>query len=155
MSSTSNSGNTQCDKRTAAGVFAPNRSIQFPCQRGRWLCRYPGKVDDLKDHAILRYLLGLEPYPIPFADGSTLLGDGPFDANNGAGLKQAAVSGAGIAYMMLEDEIASGRSVRVLPDVPLAKVPVCVLHAYGKMLPGRIRLFTDFMVEQTKAMLSP
>lgn len=119
---------------------------------------HPRDVNDLKDHAILRYLLGLEPQPIPFADGSTLLGDGPFDANDGATLKQAAVSGAGIAYMMrlaVEDEIASGRLVQVLPDVALRKLPVHVLHAYGRMLPGRIRLFTDFMVEQTKAMLKP
>lgn len=113
----------------------------------------PQTIDDLRAHACLRYILGHQPYPITFADGTSIIGDGPLDTDDGATLRRAALSGAGIAHLMtiaVSEDLASGRLVRVLPDVAMPTMPVYVLHAFGRQLPIRARLFIDFLIEQAK-----
>ena len=43
----------------------------------------PRSVDDLKQHACLRYLLAGRPRPFTFADGTQIIPDGPFDTDDG------------------------------------------------------------------------
>ena len=111
----------------------------------------PRTVDDLRDHACLRYLLAGRPYPYGFADGTSVTPDGPLDADDGGALRQAALNGAGITHLMrfgVADDLAAGRLVQVLPDVATQSMPVHVLHAFGRQLPVRARLFIDFLVER-------
>jgi DNA-binding transcriptional LysR family regulator len=62
------------------------------------------------------------------------------------------VAGAGIAYLLrvtVAEDIAYGQLVEVLPEVALPMLPVYALHAFGRQLPARTRVFIDFLL--TKA----
>ena len=49
--------------------------------------------------------------------------------------------------LAIEDDLAAGRLNIVLPEIPLFTTPIQVLHAFGRQLPLRARLFIDFLVE--------
>ena len=111
----------------------------------------PRSVDDLRQHACLRYLLAGKPYPFAFADGTTITPEGALDSDDGITLYHAALHGAGIAQVLrfaVEDDFAAGRLVEILPDVAMPSVPMHVVHAFGRQLPVRARLFVDFLVER-------
>ncbi|WLB51406.1 LysR substrate-binding domain-containing protein [Bradyrhizobium japonicum] len=81
-----------------------------------------------------------------FADGTRVIPNDPFDSDDA----QAVIKGVGITQFMriaIEDELAAGRLNVVLPDIPMFTTPVYVLHAFGRQLPLRARLFIDFLVE--------
>jgi hypothetical protein len=44
--------------------------------------------------------------------------------------------------------LTDGRLVEVLPHLAMPTLPAYVLHAFGRQLPIRGRLFIDFMVEK-------
>jgi DNA-binding transcriptional LysR family regulator len=52
-------------------------------------CGQPAERADLAEHACLRYLTPAGPFPWTWADGSSLVPDGPFDTNDGVVLRQA------------------------------------------------------------------
>ncbi|MDQ0474971.1 LysR family transcriptional regulator [Labrys wisconsinensis] len=114
----------------------------------------PASIADLGHHACLRYLTAQGPYPWTWADGTSLVPDGPLDANDGGVLRLAALQDAGIVYLTrvaLADDIAAGRLVPVLPDLALPAQPVYALHAFGRQVPIRARLFIDFLAERFAA----
>lgn len=111
----------------------------------------PRTMEDLRQHACLRYLLAGKPYPFAFADGATITPESVLDSDDGITLYHAALHGAGIAQVLrfaVEDDFAAGRLVEVLPDVAMPSVPMHVVHAFGRQLPVRARLFVDFLVER-------
>jgi DNA-binding transcriptional LysR family regulator len=110
----------------------------------------PRSVEDLKRHACLRLMLAGRPQPFTFADGTQIVADGPFDADDAQCLIEAAIRGVGITQFMclaIEDDLATGRLGIVLPEIPMFTTPVYVLHPFGRQLPLRARLFIDFLVE--------
>jgi DNA-binding transcriptional LysR family regulator len=111
----------------------------------------PANQADLADHACLRYLTPAGPFPWTWADGSSLVPDGPFDTNDGVVLRQAALAGAGIAQLAriaVVDDLAAGRLDIVLPHLPMPGLEVHALHAYGRQAPQRVRLFIAFLQQQ-------
>src|SRR5580698_177957 len=79
--------------------------------------RAPRSIDDLQQHACLRYILGGRPYAWIWRDGSALVPDGPLDSNSGDTLRLAALHGAGIVHLLraaVADDIAAGKLVVVL-----------------------------------------
>jgi DNA-binding transcriptional LysR family regulator len=115
-------------------------------RRGR-----PESIEDLRAHACLRYLGSGRPWPFAFANGESVIPDGPFDTDDSGSIRQAAVNSAGIAYqlrMTVTDLLTEGRLVEVLPHLAMPTLPAYVLHAFGRQLPIRGRLFIDFMVEK-------
>ena len=63
---------------------------------------------------------------------------------------EAVIKGVGITQFMrlaIEDELTAGRLNVVLPEIPMFTTPIYVLHAFGRQLPLRARLFIDFLVE--------
>jgi DNA-binding transcriptional LysR family regulator len=111
----------------------------------------PETIGDLRSHACLRYVSSGRPWPFEFANGESLIPDGPFDTDDSGSLRQAAVNSAGIAYqlrMTVTDLLTDGRLVEVLPHLAMPTLPAYVLHAFGRQLPIRGRLFIDFMVEK-------
>ncbi|MEH2471405.1 DNA-binding transcriptional LysR family regulator [Nitrobacteraceae bacterium AZCC 2161] len=110
----------------------------------------PGSIEDLKEHACLRYLPAGRPLPFTFADGTRIVPEGPFDTDDAQYLIEAALEGAGITQFMrlaIKNELADGRLRIVLPELPMFTTPVFVLHPFGRQLPLRARLFIDFLVE--------
>jgi DNA-binding transcriptional LysR family regulator len=115
----------------------------------------PRSIDDLRRHACLRYVLAGRPYAWRWRDGTTLVPDGPLDSNDGHALRLAALYGAGIVYLLratVADDLAAGRLVVVLPDLPMPTLPVHALHAFGRQIPARVRLFIDFLVDRIGAL---
>jgi DNA-binding transcriptional LysR family regulator len=49
----------------------------------------PRAIEDLREHACLRYLLAGRSYPFMFADGTSLTPDGPLDSDDGITLVTA------------------------------------------------------------------
>jgi DNA-binding transcriptional LysR family regulator len=114
----------------------------------------PATQADLAEHACLRYLTPAGPFPWTWADGSSLVPDGPFDTNDGVVLRQAALAGAGIAQLAriaVADDLAAGRFDIVLPHLPMPGLEVHALHAYGRQAPQRVRLFIAFLQQQFAA----
>ena len=114
----------------------------------------PAERADLAEHACLRYLTPAGPFPWTWADGSSLVPDGPFDTNDGVVLRQAALAGAGIAQLAriaVADDLAAGRLDIVLPHLPMPGLDVHALHAYGRQAPQRVRLFIAFLQQQFAA----
>jgi len=50
--------------------------------------------------------------------------------------------------MTVTDLLADGRLMELLPRVAMPTLPAYALHAFGRQLPIRGRLFIDFMVEK-------
>jgi DNA-binding transcriptional LysR family regulator len=111
----------------------------------------PETIEDLRSHSCLRYLTSGRPWPFAFASGESVIPDGPFDTDDSGSIRQAAVNGAGIAYqlrMTVTDLLTEGALVEVLPHLAMPTLPAYALHAFGRQLPIRGRLFIDFMVEK-------
>lgn len=108
----------------------------------------PTSVENLADAAHIRYLLGSRATPITFADGTKLDTGSALDTDSGLAMRIAALNGMGVAQLLgaaVADDLAAGRLVEILPDKPLAPVPVQTLHAFGRFPPLRVRLFNDFI----------
>ncbi len=111
----------------------------------------PQRPEDLHRHACVRYLLSGQPFPFAFADGSSIIPDGPFDCDDGGAVREAVLGGVGIGYFLyftVAEALATQRLVQVLPHLAHPAMPVFVVHAYGRQLPLRARLFIDFLVER-------
>jgi DNA-binding transcriptional LysR family regulator len=126
--------------------FVLAASPRYLERRGR-----PRTLAELRRHAGLRFVSAGRPYPWIFADGTAIVPDGPFDTDDGLTLRHAALAGAGIAQLprfVIADDLAAGRLVVVLPEAPMTGIPTHALHAFGRQLPLRARLFIDFLVER-------
>jgi len=111
----------------------------------------PETIEDLRSHSCLRYLTSGRPWPFAFANGESVIPEGAFDTDDSGSIRQAAVNGGGIAYqlrMTVTDLLADGRLMELLPHVAMPTLPAYALHAFGRQLPIRGRLFIDFMVEK-------
>lgn len=65
--------------------------------------------------------------------------------------RQAAIAGAGIAYLpqtILTDAIATGELKRLLPEWRTKVKTLCVTHASQLYLPSKVRVFLDFVAEK-------
>jgi DNA-binding transcriptional LysR family regulator len=115
-------------------------------KRGR-----PETIEDLRSHSCVRYLTAGRPWPFEFASGESVVPDGQFDTDDSGSIRQAALNAAGIAYqlrMTVTDYLKEGRLVEVLPHLAMPSLPAYALHAFGRQLPLRGRLFIDFLVEE-------
>jgi DNA-binding transcriptional LysR family regulator len=119
----------------------------------------PRSLAELQKARHVRYMQRGRPFPVSFADGTTLaLDDGALDVDAGFALRVAALDGVGIAQLMrcvVEEDLQAGRLAVVLPQLPLATVPMRILHAFGRTPPLRARLFSDFVAKRVAALAKP
>ncbi|MES2257296.1 MAG: LysR family transcriptional regulator [Pseudomonadota bacterium] len=69
-------------------------------------------------------------------------------SNNNEVLRQAAIAGMGImlrSSYTLDDDIADGRLLRLLPDYCTGRLGVLLVYPSRTLLPGKVRAFVDFM----------
>jgi len=71
-------------------------------------------------------------------------------ANNGDVLREAAIAGMGVILQpdfLLEDALADGRLVRVLPEWEAAPIGIFAVYTSRSHLAPKVRSFIDHLVE--------
>ncbi|MFM0291321.1 LysR family transcriptional regulator [Paraburkholderia megapolitana] len=78
---------------------------------------------------------------------------GRLTVNNGQALRTAAIAGLGVIMqpeVLVEDDVATGRLIRLLPDYELPSRPVHLLYLADRRLTLKLRSFVDFVVESLR-----
>lgn len=108
----------------------------------------PGSMDELRELPFVRYLLWGRSLPVTFRDGTTIVPQGRIGLDTGFGLRSAALNGMGVAYLMkctVQEDLDRGDLVQVMRKLRLPSMPLQALHAFGRLTPARVRLFSDFI----------
>ncbi|MEI7295519.1 LysR family transcriptional regulator [Paraburkholderia tropica] len=128
------------------------------CAAPAYLARHgtPRTLADLADHRCLSHAVWDR------RNGWRLLGDNrwpeqtDFVCNDGHGLRQAALHGAGLLLqpaILVADDLASGRLVSVLDAFAPEGRPVYALYRQDRQPLPKIRSFVDFLAEHAVAQL--
>ncbi len=110
----------------------------------------PRTLEDLKDHAAIAqagvpWLFEHEGHV------TTVHPHARFTADNGAALVPAVLAGLGIAMLpdfLIEEHIASGALVSLLPEFPLSEAGVFVVRPPGGNAPRKVRALIEIMLEK-------
>jgi len=111
----------------------------------------PADLEDLGRHVFVRYVASGRSWPYILADGTQLPTSGRFVTDDSGSIREAVISGAGIAYLLhvtVAKDLAEGRLVELLPDLRFPTMPVFAVHAFGRQLPVRAKLFIDSLAER-------
>ena len=114
----------------------------------------PQRPKDLKGHHILRYSnvpSNMWHFTGPDRRKQSINLPVKMSANNGDFLKSAAKDGQGIIHsptFIVWREIASGELVKILDDYPSPSLNAYAVYPQTRHLPGRVRLFIDFLKEK-------
>jgi DNA-binding transcriptional LysR family regulator len=87
----------------------------------------------------------------PGGEMRDVLISGKFSTNQGAALRMAALSGAGIALqpeLLLAADIAEGRLEQVLPEWSYKPVPMSLVYAPNRRPTAMLRTVIDFLVDR-------
>jgi DNA-binding transcriptional LysR family regulator len=129
------------------------------CAAPGYLARHgvPQSPADLVRHACLGYTLtgGGGDWRLEGAEGQlTIPISGAIKADNGDILRLAALSGAGLLFQphfIVDDDIAAGRLLRVLPEWQSAEYGVYAVYPSRKHLSAKVRTFVDYLVDALQA----
>ena len=116
----------------------------------------PQTPDDLEDLACLSYRADAREEIWELSNGASRRShraDGTFSANNGDVLARLALNGEGIALLprfIVEDELAAGRLVEVLPDWSVPELWLTLYYPPYERLPMRVATFSDFFETHVK-----
>jgi len=125
------------------------------CAAPSYLCEKgtPETPEDLLDHnCLLLRFPGSQQFrwTLQTPDGpKTYSVQGRFDADDGDALTDWAVAGQGIVLKPLwevADQLRDGNLLPVLLDYPPEPVSLSVLYPHRRLLPARVRAFSDFAV---------
>ena len=144
------------DSRLVARRIAPNRRVvcaspDYLRRRGR--PRTPG---ELTDHDCL-LLFGSGGRQDVWRLGTPTGGEvavrvqGRLESNFGEVLRDASLAGEGIVIHSLwhvADDLRAGRLEVVLPDYPLATTAISAVMPQRRLVPPRVRAFTEFLIEE-------
>jgi LysR family transcriptional regulator for bpeEF and oprC len=115
----------------------------------------PTTIGDLKDHRLINYIVaGTGRYRQWNFDeaGKRITTDvtGTLNVNDMGALAEAAVAGAGIAYLpdfMVFDHIAAGELEHVLPEATFTGQPIYVVYPRRRHSSPRLQVFLAFIKE--------
>lgn len=131
-------------------------SPRIACAAPEYLSKHgtPTNPADLKNHNCLAF--GYDnghdrEWRFKLADGTqqTVQVPGRLDIGSGQALRQAALTGLGVIFlpeMMLEEDIAAGRLVRLFPDLPTPTFPVHIVYLPERKLTAKLASFVDFVI---------
>lgn len=114
----------------------------------------PRQPADLLNHRCLHYsyLPGGDSWPLGRLDSLIHQRIRPaFSANNGDMLRAAALDGQGIAVVMrilVDEDLAAGRLVNVLPEYAVEDIPVHLVHTGRRHATGALLAFLEFLGRQ-------
>lgn len=120
-----------------------------------YLARFgtPLTPGDLKTHRCIAFMSHDAPRPWLFAGpGGPIehLPQGPVRSNDADYIRAAVLSGLGIGHnpsWLYAGDVAKGAMVRVLADYVPAPFPISAVWAGSRRLPGKTRVFIDFLAE--------
>ncbi len=133
---------------------------------GRVLCAAPSYLerrgvprvpDDLRRHNCLRLSARREreEWSFPSGDGPIVVPvSGNFIVDNVIALRTALLGGLGVAVMprsIVSSDLKRGRLVPLLKAHPFEEIGVYALHAHGRHVPAKVRVFIDFLVEKLRS----
>jgi len=139
------------DSSLIARPLAPYRSVicaspAYLKRRGR-----PERPEDLRDHACLglAHPLASPTWRLQGPEGAVAVPvSGAFTANTGEALRHAALAGLGVILqprILLEDDIAEGRLIALLPGYEPAPRPVHLLTHPDRRPTPKVSSFVDFV----------
>jgi DNA-binding transcriptional LysR family regulator len=112
----------------------------------------PRHPDDLPRHDCLNYVSAGQKRPWRFTvEGRTvaLTPHARLSLDSGEALRDAAVSGAGLAFLpayVVERDLADGRLVALLTDHAAPPVPISLIYPSRRHLAPKVRRFIDLLV---------
>ena len=104
---------------------------------------------DLNSHTTLRYSLADDNWE--FSKSDALSPPSKFHCNNGDTLREAAIAGAGLAYLptfIVHEAVADGRLEVCLPGFEKDPIALYAVYPSTRHLSAKIRVFIDFLVEK-------
>jgi DNA-binding transcriptional LysR family regulator len=104
---------------------------------------------DLSSHTTLRYSLADDDWE--FTKSDALSPPSKFRCNNGDTLREAAIAGAGLAYLptfIVHEAIADGRLEVCLSGFEKDPIALYAVYPSTRHLSAKIRVFIDFLVEK-------
>jgi DNA-binding transcriptional LysR family regulator len=104
---------------------------------------------DLNSHTTLRYSLADEYWE--FTESDALSPPSKFRCNNGDTLREAAIAGAGLAYLptfIVHEAVADGRLEVCLSGFERDPIALYAVYPSTRHLSAKIRVFIDFLVEK-------
>jgi LysR family transcriptional regulator, regulator for bpeEF and oprC len=113
----------------------------------------PTTPGDLHGHSCLSYVVSGRPMEWRFRGprGPLTLGvTGRIHASSGRVLVDAAVAGLGVVYLFepyVRREVASGALEQILAEHSLDPVPIYALYPQRNLVPPKVRVFIDYLVE--------
>lgn len=112
----------------------------------------PAKPQDLRDHAGIRMsnVLGSETLSLQGPDGQrhVVAVGGTLRVDHGLAAREALLAGRGFApthHWLVDDLLADGRLVQILPDYTPDPVPLNMLIVPERAAVARVRLLVDFL----------
>jgi DNA-binding transcriptional LysR family regulator len=113
----------------------------------------PASLEDIANHAAL--MQGTEIWRV--RDGDKVIAlhpQGRFKADNGQALVAAVLAGLGIAMLpdfLIDEHIASGALITLLPQYPMPEAGLYVVRPPGDHPSRKVRAFTDMLAERLAA----
>lgn len=113
----------------------------------------PRTPQDLEQHDCLGYSYWASgnQWPLQGPGGETRVTvNSILQANNGDVLREAAIAGMGVILQpdfLLEDALADGRLVRVLPDWDVPAIGIFAVYTSRSHLAPKVRSFIDYLVD--------
>lgn len=117
----------------------------------------PAEPSDLANHQRLVYGLGIHStdWNLITSSGSGVSIDGgrKLRFDSGEAIRESALHGMGVAYLpsfLVNEDVESGRLVRLLPDYGGKKLPIQVVYVSRNHLAQKVRLFIDGLVKHRR-----
>lgn len=129
------------------------------CAAPTYLAKHapPTSIEDLNRHqCLLLRFPGSQQFRWPLQRGRkvvTVAVRGHMEADDGDVLTDWALAGQGVVLKPVFEvahHLRSGALVPVLQKHPPMPVTLAILHAYIRMVPPRVKLFTDFIARETR-----
>jgi DNA-binding transcriptional LysR family regulator len=112
----------------------------------------PQSIDDLKNHSTIGALRH-DHWSLSRRGRVHNVTTRPRLNVSSEGVRPAVLVGLGIALQplyLIEDDLKSGDLVPVLPDYTDPSGEITVVYPHAKMLPAKVRLFTNFLVKRVR-----
>lgn len=148
-------GGTSADTRLVSRRIARHQALL--CASPSYLAAHgtPTDAAALSEHDCLVYSAHqrLQRWPIRDAAGDPVMAPGRcrMALDSGEALRDAAVSGFGIAYLpdfLVATDLTAGRLQQVLPQLVFDDVDVVTIYPTRRLLEPRVRRFIDLLVEE-------